>query len=88
MKQKPYTTDTSPEAYAVQLELIRRMSPLQRLKKTFALSRQVKQMALNAIRRRHPEFDEDEVRLKFIEVTYGKTLADDVRRWQEERRIG
>ena len=88
MKQIPYTTDTSPETYAVQLELIRRMSPIQRLKKTFALSRQVKQMAWNAIRRRHPDFDEDEVRLKFIEVTYGKTLADDVRRWQEERRIG
>jgi hypothetical protein len=64
------------------------MSPIQRLKRTFALSRQVKQMALNAIRRRHPEFNEDAVRLKFIEVTYGKTLADGVRRWQEERRIG
>ena len=88
MRQTPYTTDTSPEAYAVQLELLRRMSPRQRLRKTFALSRQVKRMSMNAIRRRHPDFDEDAVRLKFIELTYGEALADDVRRWQEERTIG
>ena len=88
MRPTPYTTDTSPEAYAVQLELLRRMSPIQRLRKTFALSRQLKRMSMDAIRRRHPEFDEDAVRLKFIELTYGKALADDVRRWQEERTIG
>lgn len=50
------------------------------------MSNQVKQMAFAAIRRRHPEFDEDEVRLKFIELTYGKTLADNVREWQETHR--
>jgi hypothetical protein len=88
MKHTSYTTDTSPEAYAIQLALLRRMSPIQRLKKTFALSRQVKRMSMNAIRRRHPEFDEDAVRLKFIELTYGEALADGVRRWQEELAIG
>ncbi len=85
---RPYTTDTSPEAYAVQLELLRRMSPLMRLRKAFALSRHVKRMAMAAIRRRHPEFDDNAVRLKFIEVTYGKTLANDVRRWQKEHMVG
>jgi len=88
MRQTPYTTDTSPEAYAVQIELLRRMSPAQRLRKTFALSRQVKRMSMDAIRRCYPEFGEDAVRLKFIELTYGKALGDDVRRWQEERAIG
>lgn len=43
-------------------------------------------MAFDAIRRRHPEYTEDEVRLRFIELTYGKALADDVRRWQVEQR--
>jgi len=88
MKQAPYTIDTSPDAYAVQLELLRRMSPVQRLKKTFALSRQVKRMSMDAIRRHHPEFDENAVRLRFIELTYGKSLAEDVRRWQAEHAIG
>ncbi len=88
MNQTPHTTDTSPEAYAVQLELMRQMSPIQRLRKTFALSRRVKRMAMDAIRRRHPEFDENAVRLKFIELTYGKSLADGVRRCQKERTVG
>ena len=88
MKPTLYTTDTSREAYEVQLEMLRRMSPIERLRKTFALSRQVKRMAMDAIRRRHPDFDDDAVRLKFIELTYGQALADDVRRWQEGRGIG
>lgn len=88
MNERPYTTDTSPEAYAVQLELLRQMTPAERLRKTFALSRQVKQMSMDAIRRRHPEFDDGQVRLKFIELAYGKKLADDVRRHLEERSVG
>lgn len=88
MSRTPYTTDTSPEAYAVQLELLRRTSPIERLRKTFALSRQVKRMAMDAIARCHPDWDEAAVRLKFIELTYGKALADDVRRSQEEQAIG
>jgi hypothetical protein len=36
-------------------------------------------MAFDAIRRRHPEYSEDEVQLRFIELTYGKALADEVR---------
>jgi hypothetical protein len=55
MTRPPYTTDTSPEAYQVQLELLRRMSPMERLRKTCALSQQVKQIAMDAIRRRHLE---------------------------------
>jgi len=88
MRQAPYTTDTSPEAYAAQLDLLRQMSPIERLRKTFALSRQVKRMSMDAIRRRHPEFDEDEIRVRFIELTYGKAIAADVARWQEERALG
>jgi len=88
MSLTPYTTDTSPEAYAVQLELLRRMAPIERLQKSWAWSRQVKRMAMDAIRRRYPNFDEGAVRLKFIELTYGTALADDVRRWQEKQAIG
>ena len=61
---------------------------MQRLRKTFALSRDLRRMTMEAIRRRYPELDDDAVRVKFIELTYGKDLADDVRRWQQERGIG
>ncbi len=85
MSSAPYTTDTSPEAVAVQLECLRRMTPQQRIRKTCAMSRQVRKMAFNAIRRRHPGLDEGEVQLLFIELTYGKALAGEVRRWKAEK---
>lgn len=75
-------SDTSDEARAVQLECLRRMSPQERLRRACAWSGQVRRMAFDAIRRRHPEYSEDEVRLSFIELTYGKELADEVRNWQ------
>lgn len=85
MNPPTYTTDTSAEALEVQLDCLRKMSPRERISKMCALSRQVRNMAFSAIRRRHPEFDEEEVQLAFIELTYGKPLADDVRRWKQER---
>ena len=42
-------------------------------------------MAFDAIRRRHPGFSEDEVQNLFIELTYGRTLSNEVRRWKEEQ---
>ena len=42
---------------------------------------------MDAIRRRHPELGDAEVGLMFIELTYGKSLADDIRRWRAERAI-
>ncbi len=85
MAKLPYTTDTSDEAREVQLACLRRMSPQERVRRSVALSRQVRNMAFDAIRRRHPEWCEDEVRLCFIELTYGKPLADEIRRWRAER---
>jgi hypothetical protein len=85
MESHTDTTDTSPEALAVQLECLRRMSPHERLEKVFAWSGGLREMAFAAIRRRHPEFDEVDVRLQFIDLTYGRELADDVRRYRESK---
>lgn len=78
-------SDSSDEALAVQLECLRQMTPHERLRRACAWSGQVRRMAFDAIRRRHPKDSEEEVRLKFIELTYGKPLADEVRQWQRER---
>jgi hypothetical protein len=83
-----YTTDTSPEAYEIQLDAMRRMSPRERIGKMLRLSARVKQMSMDAIRRRHPDFDERRVGLKFIELTYGADLAAKVRNAMEDRGIG
>jgi hypothetical protein len=69
----------------VQLACLRKMSPQERIRRTFAMSQRVRHMGLAAIRRRHPEFNEEVTQLLFIELTYGKPLADDVRLWKAER---
>lgn len=85
MNPRTDITDTSPDPLEVQLDGLRRMTPQQRIAKMCAMSRLVKKMAFDAIRRRYPDLDEEEVRLLFIELTYGKSLADDVRRWIDNR---
>ncbi len=79
MAANQYTTDTSEDALQVQLACLRNMSPQERIRKTCAMSRRVRDMAMNAIRRRHPDWDDSQVRLMFIELTYGKALADGMR---------
>jgi hypothetical protein len=86
MNTSSYTTDTSPEAEAVQLACLRQMTPQERIRQVCSASRQVKRMAFDAIRRRHPDYSEDEVQLVFIELTYGAELAQAVRRWKEGHR--
>ena len=78
--------DTSTEALQTQLDGIRRMLPAERFSRMCSWTQQIRNMAINAIRRRHPEFSDDEIRLKFIELTYGTALARDVRRHLLERR--
>lgn len=85
MNPSPYTTDTSPEAEAVQLELIRAMPPSERAARALRLTSQMLRRAKDAIRRQHPEFNEQEVGLKFVELHYGETLAREVRVHLENR---
>lgn len=84
MTTPSYTTDASAKSLEVQLACLRKMSPQERFRRTCAMSKRVRDMGLAAIRRRHPEFTDEETQLLFIELTYGKPLADDVRRWTLE----
>jgi hypothetical protein len=85
MNSAPYTSDTSRDAMAVQLDGLRKMTPRERIRRMCSLSHRVRRMAFDAIRRRHPEFHEAEVQILFIELTYGKSLADGIRRWKAEK---
>lgn len=86
MSRPAYTTDTSAEAHAAQLACIRRLAPAERLQKACRMSHEVRRLAIEAIRRRHPSFDDAAVRLAFIALAYGSDLAVAVGRWQEARR--
>ena len=81
----PYTTDTSDEAAAIQLEGLRRMSPTERIDSMCKLSASLRRMAMRAIHRRFPGIDESAARLKFIELTYGNELGAAVREHLRQR---
>jgi hypothetical protein len=78
-------SDTSRDAYEVQLELLRRLPPSERLRKSLAMSRLVRKLARDAIGRRFPGWDAPAVELKFIELTYGSPLADQISAQQRSR---
>jgi hypothetical protein len=88
MADQRYTTDTSHDAERLQLEMFRRMSPTERIRKVCQLSTTLRRMALTAIDRRHPGLDEREKRLRFIEISYGKALSDAVRQHLQKQTSG
>lgn len=85
---QPYTTDTSPEAEEVQLELIRRMSPAERALKALRLTTRLVRECKAAIARNQPELTTREIGIAFIELNYGKELAAAVANYQVERANG
>ena len=46
------------------------------MQKVMALSARLHSMAFDPIRRRHPNWNESQVQIKFIEVTYWKELSE------------
>ena len=78
--------DTSPEAEAVLIRLLREKPCHLRLQEAVAASNLVAEQCKNAIRRNNPELSEDEVKLRFIAINYGQELADKVRDYVCEKR--
>lgn len=79
MNPSIYTTDTSLDAERFQLDAFREMSPQERIRKMCSLSTTLRRMAFATIRRNHPDINDQEVRLRFIEAAYGRDLAQAVR---------
>lgn len=73
-------SDTSPDALAVQIDLLRKASISDRFKLTCDLTTAAIELSRNAIRQAHPAWSELEVKLYWAELHYGKDLADKVRR--------
>ncbi|MFN9369033.1 MAG: hypothetical protein ACK6CT_09770 [Planctomycetia bacterium] len=70
---------------AVQLQCIRALKSQERLRKGCALTNRGRRSSKEAIRRRHPGAMEDKSRLQFLAIAYGDAVAEDVRRWLQER---
>jgi hypothetical protein len=78
--------DTSPEAERVQIELVRKASPAKLFGLVRSLSETLIQMNRQTLRELHPEMSEEELALIFVELNYGKALADHVRADLERRK--
>ncbi len=78
--------DTDPEAEKVQIDLLRKAGGQRRVRMALSLSRQVIALARRAIQRAHPDASEEEVGLRFVELHYGRELAQGLRRDLEARR--
>lgn len=75
--------DTSRAADKAQLEALRRLGPGGRLRAGLRFSGSMIALSRAALRARHPELDEQALKLLWIEQNYGAELARKVRRHQE-----
>ncbi len=68
-------SDTHPDAERVQIELIRKKTISQRFAMVRSLTAFTIDLSRRAITKANSNLDEDEVRLKYIELFYGEDLA-------------
>ena len=66
--------DTTPEAFWVQVEALRRLGVAGRAKITFELGEQMRKMSATGVRMRHPDYNDDQVRLAVIRLRLGNEL--------------
>jgi hypothetical protein len=63
-------TDTSPAAQAVQLEILRAMSGEQRILLALDMSLFARELAMEGIRREHPEWSEARVTRELLRLAF------------------
>ena len=68
-------SDTSPEAEAVLIQLLREMPPWRRLEMVNQLNATVRTLALSGLKSRHPGASEAELRRRLADLLLGTELA-------------
>ncbi len=77
-------TDTSAEAEAILIDLLRNTPPWRKFKMVGDLNATVKLFAIAGIRQRHPDASEEEVRRHLADILLGEELAAKVYgQWHE-----
>lgn len=78
-------SDTSPEAAAVQIELLRRATISERFERVCSLTQLALFHARRAIERANPEASAREREIIFLKTHYGPEMAAAVRDYLEQR---
>jgi len=66
--------DTTEEAERVQIEVFRKMSPGKRLQAASALYRMARSLMETGVRMRHPDYNDEQIRLAVIRLTLPEEL--------------
>jgi hypothetical protein len=66
--------DTTPEAWAVQVDIYRRMAPSRRLELALQMSDTLRRVVASGVRSRHPEYSEEQVRIAVARLWLGDEL--------------
>jgi hypothetical protein len=66
--------DTSPDAEKIQIEVFRSMGPGKRLQSAALLSQACRTLLAEGIRKRHPDYAEEQVRLAVIRCLLPEVL--------------
>jgi hypothetical protein len=74
MAMETVPADTTLEAARVQYDIYRRMPPERRLELALRMSDSLRALTAAGVRHRHPEYDEEQVRLAVIRLTLGDEL--------------
>ena len=72
------SADTSVEAHQVQLAIWRAMSPAERARLAVEMSETVARLAVDGIRARHPDYDDESVHRAFLRLRLGDDLYGEV----------
>jgi hypothetical protein len=70
--------DTTPDALAVQIRGLRSLGVAGRAAMAFELSDNVRQIVMDGVRHRHPDWDETRIRREVFRLVYGDPLYNEV----------
>jgi hypothetical protein len=76
---KTQSTDTHPDIERVQVDMLKKVGAAERVRLARSLSQSVMQMSWNAIKKANPGASEEEVKVLFVALNYGKDLGDALR---------
>ena len=81
---KTLSPDTSPEAEKLWIELLRQLTPEQRLKRVLRLKGRARSLQLAGIRLRHPEADEHETNMRLASMRLDRQTMIKLFGWDPE----
>lgn len=73
--------DTPPSVEAVQIQLLRDAGQARRIQLTLSLSQSARSLSRHNLRQKYPDLSDFELNIKFVELLYGKQLAQSVREY-------